>query len=136
MLRCGRRNTRGHRARLQKRKVRMKFCRFGDGQFGLVEGSNVRDVTAALDVLPNYRYPFPGYDLFIANLDKGAERARALAPNAPSLQVSDLKFLSPVANPSKVIGAPVNYQKHLDEVKSDAQLHQNNQQHMAVIQKT
>ncbi|HLH30910.1 MAG TPA: FAA hydrolase family protein, partial [Terriglobia bacterium] len=65
----------------------MKFCRFGDGQLGLVEGSNVRDVTAALDVLPNYRYPFPGYDLLIANLDKVAERARSLAPSAPSLPV-------------------------------------------------
>ena len=29
----------------------MRFCRFGDERFGLVEGSNVRDVTEALDVL-------------------------------------------------------------------------------------
>jgi 2-keto-4-pentenoate hydratase/2-oxohepta-3-ene-1,7-dioic acid hydratase in catechol pathway len=64
------------------------------------------------------------------------ERARAIAPNSPVVPAGDLKFLSPVANPSKVIGAPVNYQKHLDEVKSDAQIHQNNVQHTAVIHKT
>jgi len=114
----------------------MRFCRFGDGRFGLVEGSNVKDVTTALEVLPNYRYPFPPYDLLIANLDKVAERARSVAISATSMPTADLKFLSPVANPSKVIGAPVNYQKHLDEVKNDAAIHNNNQQHMAVIQKT
>ena len=113
----------------------MRFCRFGDERFGLVEGSNVRDVTAALDVLPAYRYPFPEYDILIANLDAVLERARALAPAAPSLPVAGIQFLSPVANPSKVIGAPVNYQKHLDEVKNDAAIHHDNPAHTAVIHK-
>src|SRR5689334_4245282 len=99
----------------------MRFCRFGDGRLGLVEGSNVKDVTAALEVLPACRYPFPTHDLLIANLDKVIERARVIAPDSPTIPTGDLKFLSPVANPSKVIGAPVNYQKHLDEVKGDAQ---------------
>jgi 2-keto-4-pentenoate hydratase/2-oxohepta-3-ene-1,7-dioic acid hydratase in catechol pathway len=113
----------------------MRFCRFEEGRLGLVEGSTVKDVTAALEALPPYRYPFPPYDLFIANLDKVMERARGLAATAPSLALSSLKLLSPVANPSKVIGAPVNYQKHLDEVKSDAEIHHNNAQHTAVIHK-
>jgi len=30
----------------------MKLCRFGDHRLGVVEGDRVRDVTAALDVLP------------------------------------------------------------------------------------
>src|SRR5213592_1917862 len=113
----------------------MRFCRFGDGRVGLVEDSNVRDVTPALDVLPVYRYPPPLHDVFIANLDRVAERARAIAGTCPQLPVAGLQFLSPVANPSKVIGAPVNYQKHLDEVKSDAALHHDNQAHTAVIHK-
>jgi 2-keto-4-pentenoate hydratase/2-oxohepta-3-ene-1,7-dioic acid hydratase in catechol pathway len=113
----------------------MRFCRFGDGRLGLVEGSSVRDVTAALDVLPAYRYPLPTHDVLIANLDAVLDRARALAPDAPSLPVAGLQFLSPVANPSKVVGAPVNYQKHLDEVKSDAALHHDTQAHTAVIHK-
>jgi 2-keto-4-pentenoate hydratase/2-oxohepta-3-ene-1,7-dioic acid hydratase in catechol pathway len=113
----------------------MRFCRFGDGRLGLVEGQRIRDVSDALAVLPAHRYPFPTYDVFIANLDKVIDRVRSLA-DSPATALADLSLLSPVANPSKVIGAPVNYQKHLDEVRSDAQLHHDTQQHTAVIQKT
>jgi 2-keto-4-pentenoate hydratase/2-oxohepta-3-ene-1,7-dioic acid hydratase in catechol pathway len=113
----------------------MRFCRFGDGRLGLVEGTNVRDVTAALEVLPAYRYPLPTYDVLIANLDEVMERARAIAAESPSLPVAGMQFLSPVANPGKVIGAPVNYQKHLDEVKSDAAIHHDNPAHTAAIHK-
>ena len=52
----------------------MRLCRFGDGRLGVMEGSNVRDVTAALDVLGSYSYPLPVHDVFIANLDKVTER--------------------------------------------------------------
>jgi 2-keto-4-pentenoate hydratase/2-oxohepta-3-ene-1,7-dioic acid hydratase in catechol pathway len=114
----------------------MRFCRFGDARLGLVNDSDVRDVTAALDVLPPYKYPFPQYDLFIANLDKITDRVRTLTRNSPSVPLKDVRLLSPVANPSKIIGAPVNYQTHLDEVRGDAHLHHDNQAHMAVIQKT
>jgi 2-keto-4-pentenoate hydratase/2-oxohepta-3-ene-1,7-dioic acid hydratase in catechol pathway len=86
-------------------------------------------------VLPAQRYPFPTHDVFIENLDKVAPRAREIAGSAPAVPASSLNLLSPVANPSKIVGAPVNYQKHLDEVKSDAQLHHDNQAHFAVIQK-
>jgi len=113
----------------------MRFCRFGDGRLGLVEDSIVRDVTAALDVLPTYRYPLPPYDVFIANIDRVAERVRSIAATCPALPLAGLQFLSPVANPSKVIGAPVNYQKHLDEVRGDAQLHHGNEMHSAPIHK-
>jgi 2-keto-4-pentenoate hydratase/2-oxohepta-3-ene-1,7-dioic acid hydratase in catechol pathway len=113
----------------------MRFCRFGDSRLGVVEGSNVRDVTDALDVLPTYRYPLPSHDVFIANLDKVAERVRAIAAVSPLIPLAGLKLLSPVANPGKIVCAPVNYQKHLDEVKSDAQLHQGNQSHTITIHK-
>ena len=114
----------------------MRLCRFGEGRLGLVEDSTVRDVTAALDFLPTCRYPFPAHDVFIANLDKVRERVQAIASGSSTLPLNSLQLLSPVANPSKIIGAPVNYQKHLDEVKSDAQLHHDNQAHTAVIHKT
>jgi 2-keto-4-pentenoate hydratase/2-oxohepta-3-ene-1,7-dioic acid hydratase in catechol pathway len=95
----------------------------------------VRDVTAALDVLPAYRYPLPTHDVFIANLDQVTKRARAIASQSPQLSLSDVKLLSPVANPGKIIAAPVNYQKHIEEVKADSQLHQNNPAHTITIQK-
>jgi 2-keto-4-pentenoate hydratase/2-oxohepta-3-ene-1,7-dioic acid hydratase in catechol pathway len=104
----------------------MRFCRFGEGRLGLVEGSGVRDVTAALDVLPSYRYPQPAYDVLVANLDRVAKRARSLAGTKPLLPLDGLKLLSPVANPGKIVAAPVNYKKHADEVKNNVALHNNN----------
>jgi 2-keto-4-pentenoate hydratase/2-oxohepta-3-ene-1,7-dioic acid hydratase in catechol pathway len=117
----------------------MRLCRYGDGRLGLVEsaaqGLTVRDVSAALDALPSYRYPFPSHDVLIANLDQVIARVRSIAASAPSVPLAGLKLLSPVANPGKIIAAPVNYQKHLDEVKTDTQLHSGNQAHTITIQK-
>ena len=104
----------------------MRLCRFGDDRLGLVEGTTVRDVTAALDVLPPSRYPLPRYDLLIAHLDQVAARVREVAPKAPSLALAGLKLLSPVANPGKIVAAPVNYKKHAQEVKDNVALHNNN----------
>ena len=113
----------------------MRLCRFGKGRLGVVEDAGVRDVTAALDVLPTCRYPLPPYDLLIAHLHEVAARIRVIAASSPLLPLEGLKLLSPVANPGKVIAAPVNYQKHLEEVKGDAQLHQGNPAHGLTIQK-
>ena len=41
----------------------------------------------------------------------------------PSISAA-VKLLSPVANPSKIIGAPINYQAHIDEAKADPDLKQ------------
>ena len=112
----------------------MKFCRFDDGRLGLVEGSSVRDVTAALDVLPRYSYPLPQHDIFIANLEAVSTRARVVAKDAPALPLESVTLLSPVANPGKIIAAPVNYQKHLTEVRENPQLHGNNPGHTFTIQ--
>ncbi len=111
----------------------MRLCRFGEGRLGVVEGAAVRDVTQALDVLPNYRYPLPAFDPLIANLSKVIARARAILPKAPSLPLAGITLLSPVASPRKLIAAPVNYQKHLDEVRDDKALHHNNPAHTITI---
>ena len=112
----------------------MRLCRFNDGRLGLVEGSSVRDVTAALDVLPSYRYPLPGHDVLVEHLEKVRARVDAVRNQAPVLPLDSVRLLSPVANPGKIIAAPVNYQKHLDEVKSDSQIHANNPAHTITIQ--
>ncbi|MBM3820570.1 MAG: fumarylacetoacetate hydrolase family protein [Acidimicrobiia bacterium] len=111
----------------------MRFCRFGDGRLGVVEGTTLRDVTAALDVLPAYRYPLPSHDPFIANLAQVTARAKLLLASAPAVPAASVPLLSPVANPGKLIAAPVNYQKHLEEVKSDKEINAGNPAHSITI---
>jgi 2-keto-4-pentenoate hydratase/2-oxohepta-3-ene-1,7-dioic acid hydratase in catechol pathway len=112
----------------------MRLCRFDNDRLGVVERETVRDITAALEVLPAFRYPFPTYDVLIANLGKVVARAKEILPEAPAAPLASVKLLSPVANPGKIIAAPVNYQKHLDEVKGDSQLHAGNPAHTVTIQ--
>jgi 2-keto-4-pentenoate hydratase/2-oxohepta-3-ene-1,7-dioic acid hydratase in catechol pathway len=111
----------------------MRLCRFDDNRLGIVDGESVRDVTSALDVLPHVRYPLPKHDPLIANLPQVLARARAIAPDAPALPLAGRRLLSPVASPGKLIAAPVNYQTHLDEVRADKALHQNNPAHTVTI---
>jgi 2-keto-4-pentenoate hydratase/2-oxohepta-3-ene-1,7-dioic acid hydratase in catechol pathway len=111
----------------------MRLCRFGEGRLGLIEDSNVRDVSAALDLLPSYRHPLPSYDVVVDSLDRVIARVRTLAGSAPLLPLSSVRLLSPVANPGKIICAPVNYQKHLDEVRAQPEIHHGSSQHTASI---
>ena len=104
----------------------MKLCRFDDHRLGLIEADQVRDVTAALDVLPAYRYPLPSFDPMIPNLDAVRWRVTAIAAEAPAVPLHSITLLSPVANPGKIVCAPVNYQKHLEEVRDNAALHHGN----------
>ena len=98
----------------------MKICRFDDDRIGLVqEDKSVLDVTGALDVLPLMKWPVPLGDAFILNLETLTSEMQRLAPDAPSVSLSDITLKRPVANPSKIIGAPINYQKHIDESVTD-----------------
>ena len=104
----------------------MKICRFDENRLGVVQGESLRDVTVALDVLPAYRYPLPEIDPLIANLDQVRERIKSVLPDAPQVPLAQVSLLSPVANPGKIIAAPVNYLKHLDEAREDAEIHHQN----------
>ena len=97
----------------------MKICRFDDNRLGLVRGDTVHDVTKALDLLPAARWPLPHGDLLIANLAKLKPEIEKLAKTAPGKPVASVRLLSPVANPTKIIGAPINYKDHVEELKKD-----------------
>ena len=126
---------RAEKAEKAEKGKHLRICRFDDNRLGVVDGTSVRDVTAALEVIPPAHYPFPAHDAFIAHLGDVVARARALAPSAPVLPLDSVRLLSPVANPGKLVAAPVNYEKHLAEVKSDDSLHQNTAGHTLTIQK-
>jgi 2-keto-4-pentenoate hydratase/2-oxohepta-3-ene-1,7-dioic acid hydratase in catechol pathway len=109
------------------------LCQFDDHSVGLIENGLVRDVTPVLDELPKRRYPFPPGDALIASLPTLGARLRTAAAKVAPVQLGQVHLRSPVANPGKVIGAPVNYQKHLDEVTTDPGLHHQNKAHMQAI---
>ena len=100
----------------------MKYCRYNDNRIGVVRGDRVHDVTAIAQSLPAHRYPFPIGDALVANLDSLRGEMERLADAAEGVPASSVRFLSPVANPTKVIGVPVNYQAHADEAKADAEV--------------
>lgn len=105
----------------------MQLCRFNDDRLGLVQGDEVIDVTAALNVLPTCSYPLPTQDLLIANLGTVCAEVTKLATSGTRHALAELKLLSPVANPGKVVAAPVNYLKHLQEAREDKGIHHQNQ---------
>ena len=97
----------------------MKICRFDNDRLGLVEGGEVLDVSEALGAIPAQKWPYRHGDALIANLPAVLERAKSLAARAPRRKLSEVKLLPPVANPSKIVNAPINYQAHIDEAKRD-----------------
>lgn len=109
----------------------MRLCFFDDSRLGLVEGDRVHDVTAALDALPAARYPYPRHDALIAALP---ELRRTIKPAGPGVPIAAVRLHSPVANPGKIVAAPVNYQKHLDEAVADTETF--SRAHVRTIQET
>ena len=105
----------------------MRLCRFGDNRLGLVRGDAVFDVTAALDGLPAHRYPLPRHDPLIAHLADLTAGIEQAAQRAQPIALGGVALLSPIANPGKIVAAPVNYKKHLEEARADAAIHHQKQ---------
>ena len=111
----------------------MILCRFDENRLGVVKDGNVSDVTSVLDALPSHRYPFPTEDAFIAALPSLRSKLSAAAEKATTIPVSKVSFLSPVANPGKIVAAPLNYIKHSQEVAANPNLHHQNAAHLRPI---
>jgi 2-keto-4-pentenoate hydratase/2-oxohepta-3-ene-1,7-dioic acid hydratase in catechol pathway len=79
---------------------------------GVLEGSGVRDVTAATDLLPALRWPLPPGDQVIANLERLRPRMAELAQSAPIIPRADVRLLAPVANPGKFVCGAGNWKHH------------------------
>jgi 2-keto-4-pentenoate hydratase/2-oxohepta-3-ene-1,7-dioic acid hydratase in catechol pathway len=97
----------------------MRICRFNGDRLGVVDKDEVVDVTAVLDVLPAQRYPLPQHDLFIAALPRLRPLLQQAMQAGVRHPVGAVRFASPVANPGKIIGAPINYEAHAAESKAN-----------------
>jgi 2-keto-4-pentenoate hydratase/2-oxohepta-3-ene-1,7-dioic acid hydratase in catechol pathway len=101
----------------------MRIARFGDNRLALADGYVLRDITRVTEQLPTLRWPLPRGDQLIAHLEQLRRGMRDAAESAPRIPASDVKLLSPVANPPRVIAAPINYRAHEAEA-SDPGIHQ------------
>ena len=98
----------------------MKICRYNDDRIGLVlDAESLIDVSDALDTLPDIKWPAPLGDHFIANLETMCSEIEVLSKCGKPILLADVTLNSPVANPSKIMGAPINYQKHIEESEAD-----------------
>ena len=100
----------------------MKICRYNNDRLGIVDGNEVVDVTAALAVIPTNGWPEPAGDALIANLEAVCDKALSIVALGERHALSAVTLKSPVANPTKVIGAPVNYYAHMDEANEDKEV--------------
>ncbi len=97
----------------------MRFCRFGDQRYGVVRESEVHDVTALVDgVLARGVRPTRG-DAVYANFDAIRSALEAAPRDASACRIDEARFLAPVGAPTKLVAAPVNYQKHIEEAVAD-----------------
>ena len=102
----------------------MKLCRFDEDRLGVVIGDKVHDVTEAqTQIRAAARYDMKG-DAVIAALPTWRKRIEDMAAKAPGVPVAQVKLISPIARPSKVMAAPTNYKKHIDEMRARADLPQ------------
>lgn len=102
----------------------MRLCRFNTDRLGLLEAGGVRDVSNVLSALPLVRWARPPADPLIAALDELEPAILEAAGSVPLLPLESLELEAPVAQPSKIIGAPVNYRAHMEEALQDQALHQ------------
>jgi len=99
----------------------MRIALYDEGRLGLVKDGRVYDVSQALSALPEAPRPWLARrgDPLIANLDRLRPAIEAALPAAASQPVEAVRFLSPVQQPTKIIGVPVNYPKHVSEAEAD-----------------
>lgn len=100
----------------------MKLVRFDENRLGVLEGDTLRDISPVLAALPTQKWPAPHGDALIAHLPELMPLIEKAVPNAPTVTLASVEVLSPVARPSKVIAAPVNYMLHLQEARETSEI--------------
>ena len=95
----------------------MRLCRFDHDRLGLVRGDQVTDVTDLFDRSPPWP-PEPGDWIVRQALELGPALERE-AEDRPVRPLAEVRLESPVAAPGKIVGAPINYSKHIEEAHAD-----------------
>ena len=95
----------------------MRLCRFDRDRLGLVQGDHLVDVTDLFDL--RLSWPLPAGDWIIRQAVEMGERLGAGSAGRPKIPLVDVRLEAPVANPGKIVGAPINYRAHIAEAHAD-----------------
>lgn len=98
----------------------MKLCRFDHARIGVVDGDLVRDVSDLFAY--EAAWPLPHGDIVARQMASRLPLVRERFAEAPSRPLAEVRLESPIANPEKIIGAPINYRKHIDEANADPKI--------------
>jgi 2,4-didehydro-3-deoxy-L-rhamnonate hydrolase len=97
----------------------MRICRFAlkadaaaTPRVGVYHEAGIRDVTAVTESLPALRWPLPLGDQFISNFDRLRPDIERIAVGAAPIPLDQVRLLSPVANPGKLICGMGNWKHH------------------------
>src|SRR6266567_2196637 len=99
----------------------MKICRFNGNRLGVVSNDTIRDITDRFD--RSLSWPLPQGDAIARQLAV-ANLSELDLSDVPSIALGDVRLESPIANPGKIIGAPINYKAHIDEANADHEINQ------------
>ncbi|CAG2160430.1 fumarylacetoacetate hydrolase family protein [Cupriavidus numazuensis] len=97
----------------------MKLCIFDDNRIGLVLGQDIVDITNAFASSFRPAWPYPKYDWVIKNFEGVRPRIEEAVEIGPRIPLAGVRLRSPVANPGKIIAAPINYKDHIAEANND-----------------
>jgi len=95
----------------------LKLCRFDDRRAGVVLDGRVHDITALVSPLLG-REDGAG-DTVVRALPAIRALPESALRSAPSRRLKDVRLLSPVLAPTKIVAAPVNYRAHVEEANND-----------------
>jgi 2-keto-4-pentenoate hydratase/2-oxohepta-3-ene-1,7-dioic acid hydratase in catechol pathway len=97
----------------------MKICRFNGNRLGVVSDDVIHDITERFD--RSLSWPLAPGDAIARQL-VGANLAEIDLSGVPRVALGDVRIESPIANPGKIIGAPINYKAHIEEANADKEI--------------
>ena len=100
----------------------MKLCLFNENRIGVAVGEEVVDVTEAFAAIPKPTWPYPRSDWVIQHFEDVRSTVEKMSETGVRVPLPGVKLRAPVANPGKIIGAPINYKDHIAEANADTQI--------------
>lgn len=95
----------------------MKITRFNEGRIGVVVGERIHDITSLVGERPE-EWPSMGIVRTIRDFAQHRSAIEAFVAKDAGLPLSEVRLLTPVPWPNKLIAYPVNYVDHATEMNS------------------